>query len=123
MHLRDRQRLFALATMFAAILAAPSAWAHAHLDGSAPAAQSVGASPSAITLHFTEALEAKFSGFEITDARGAKVNVKSKADPANAALLVAPLSTPLAAGPYQVSWHIVAKDGHRMQGSYSFTVK
>jgi len=34
-----------------------------------------------------------------------------------------PLKTPLAAGDYQVNWHVLSVDGHKTQGSYRFSVK
>lgn len=101
---------------------ATQASAHAHLHSSTPGANSTGASPQAITLHFTEALEARFSGFEVTDARNRRVNVTSHADPSDPAMLVATLTSPLPAGVYHVNWHIVAHDGHRMRGDFQFTV-
>lgn len=102
---------------------ATSASAHAHLDTSLPAANSVVASPSTITLHFTEALEPRFSGFDITDARGHAVRAPSHADTTNASVLVATLGAPLSPGVYHVNWHIVAHDGHRMRGTFDFTVR
>jgi hypothetical protein len=102
--------------------ATTQASAHAHLHSSTPGENTTVASPQAITLHFTEALEARFSGFEITDAHNRRVNVTSHADPADAAVLVATLGSPLPAGVYHVNWHIVAHDGHRMRGAFEFTV-
>ncbi len=37
--------------------------------------------------------------------------------------LVVPLSRTLTAGTYTVAWHALSTDGHKTQGSYSFTVK
>jgi methionine-rich copper-binding protein CopC len=37
--------------------------------------------------------------------------------------LVVPLPTQLTDGIYKVTWHAVGDDTHRVQGSYSFTVK
>jgi len=33
------------------------------------------------------------------------------------------LARPLAAGSYSVNWQIASSDGHRMTGSYAFTVR
>ena len=117
-----RAVLIAAAGTVALLFSASSALAHAHLESSVPAAEAVVASPSMITLHFTEALELRFSGFEITDARGARVNALSSADPNNPAVLMATPAAALSPGVYHVTWHIVAHDGHRMRGAYDFTV-
>lgn len=118
-------RRLMLGLMTAAILAisTPSALAHAHLETSMPAADAVVASPSNVTLHFTEALEGRFSGFEIIDAHGHNINAPSRIDPTNASVLTATPSTPLSPGVYHVNWHIVAHDGHRMRGTFDFTVR
>ncbi|MEO8137869.1 MAG: copper homeostasis periplasmic binding protein CopC, partial [Betaproteobacteria bacterium] len=104
-------------------LSATSAFAHAHLETSMPVANATVSPPLMIMLHFTEALEPRFSGFEITDARGHAVNAPSHADPSNAAVLMATPTPALAPGVYHVNWHIVAHDGHRMRGTFDFTVR
>ena len=37
--------------------------------------------------------------------------------------LVVALPKPLGDGVYKVTWHAVGDDTHRVQGSYSFTIK
>jgi copper resistance protein C len=37
--------------------------------------------------------------------------------------LVVPVTATLAAGTYTVDWHALATDGHKTNGSYTFTVK
>jgi copper resistance protein C len=104
-------------------LSAPSALAHTHLASSSPAADAVVAAPERVTLTFSHALEPRFSGFEILDARGRRVNARSAIDPERNTTLVATPAAPLSAGIYRVTWHIVAHDGHRMRGEYRFTVR
>jgi methionine-rich copper-binding protein CopC len=118
-----RQWTIGIAVTAALSLSATSAFAHAHLAASTPAADAAVASPASVTLHFTEPLEARFSGFDITDARGHAVNAPSHPDAANTAVLVATPAAPLAPGLYHVGWHIVAQDGHRMRGTFDFTVR
>jgi copper resistance protein C len=123
MNLRFAQRFALVAVTLAALaFAAPSALAHAHLGSASPAANAVVASPQSITLTFTEPLEPRFSGFEILDAGGRRVDAPSRVDPQNHAVLVATPADPLTPGVYRVTWHIVAHDGHRMRGEYRFTV-
>ena len=118
-----RRLVLGFAVTAALALSATSAFAHAHLETSMPAANATVTSPSMITLHFTEALEPRFSGFEITDSTGHGVNAPPHVDPSNAAILMAMPATALAPGVYHVNWHIVAHDGHRMRGAFDFTVR
>jgi methionine-rich copper-binding protein CopC len=103
-------------------LSAPSAFAHAHLLTSSPAANATIAAPSVITLTFNDPLEPRFSGFEITDAHNHAIDAPSHPDPNNGAIYMATPAHPLAPGLYHVNWHLVAHDGHRMRGSFDFTV-
>ena len=105
------------------VFSATSALAHAHLISSNPAANATVASPATVTLTFNDPLEPRFSGFEITDAQNHAVNAPSHPDPNNGAIYAATLATPLAAGLYHVNWHLVAHDGHRMRGTFDFTVR
>jgi methionine-rich copper-binding protein CopC len=111
-----------LATAASLVALAPSAFAHAHLISSNPAANAVVASPSVVTLTFNDPLEPRFSGFEITDAQNHAVNAPSHPDPNNGAIYIATPASALAPGLYHVNWHLVAHDGHRMRGTFDFTV-
>lgn len=97
--------------------------AHSSLHHSDPAANSTVASPPVVQLWFSKPLEASFSKVNVVDGQGKTVD---KGDGAvkgeDAKLLEASLPT-LAAGTYKVIWRIVAMDGHKSKGEYSFTVK
>jgi len=99
---------------------ATSAGAHAFLQRAMPGAGDNVAAPKAITLSFSEALEPAFSGATVTDAAGN--NVAAAAPAISGSSLTIALKS-LAAGTYQVSWHVVSIDTHRTEGSYRFTVK
>lgn len=74
-------------------------------------------------LHFSERLAPKLSGFDVTMGDSMKVAVKPAVAP-NGMMLTAPVKAKLMAGTYTVSWHAVATDdGHRTNGTYSFSVK
>ena len=107
------------------LLAATSALAHPKLVKSDPAADAVvTASPKELRLSFNEELVPKFSSADVKDQKGQKVEVGAvAADPADKKQLVLPLTKPLADGTYKVDWHAVAADTHRVEGSFSFTVK
>ena len=118
-------------TQFAAALGASAflfagtveAKAHAHLVTSIPAAKAVVASPVTISVAFNENLEAKFSGFDVTSAAGAKIALAPTLDPKDKKMLVAAPQAPLAPGVYKLAWHVVGSDGHKIEGAYDFTVK
>ena len=98
--------------------------AHAHLVTATPAAKATVASPASISIAFNETLEAKFSGFEITNAAGAKIaTAPVMLDPQGKKTLSAAQQAPLAPGSYKIAWHVVGGDGHKVEGAYDFTVK
>ena len=106
-------------------LPAASALAHAHLAKATPAADAMEAvAPTKLLLEFNEAIEPKFSGVTVTDPDKAVVKLGAAAAQAgNAAILIIPIAEPLKAGKYTVDWHALSADGHKVKGSYSFTVK
>jgi methionine-rich copper-binding protein CopC len=109
----------AAAVLFAPLLAATGAEAHAHLVKSVPAAASAGAAPKALHLEFSEKLEPKFSKAALTKG-GVAVAAGSVAK--GKAIDVSPKAA-LTAGAYSVAWSVVSADGHKSKGDYSFTVK
>lgn len=104
------------------VLAAASALAHTHPEQMTPAANSTVSSPANVTIHFSEALEPKFSTISVTDAAGHVVNKEPSVVGADAKTMTLTLPT-LAPGVYTVNWVGVAADTHRSQGDYKFTVK
>ena len=110
----------ALVLVFAAV---PSALAHAHPMVMKPAPDSAGPAPSSISISFSEAVEAKFSSIQLTDEKGKSVDSEaSRPKPNDPKTLI--LAVPkLTAGTYIVHWANVAVDGHRLEGSYKFTVQ
>jgi methionine-rich copper-binding protein CopC len=105
------------------IVAAAPAVAHPALVKAIPAAKSAVASPTVISVQFSEGLEAKFSSFDLIAADGHKIaTAPVTLDGSKKTLSAAPAS-PLAAGAYKVAWRVVASDGHKVEGAYDFTVK
>lgn len=101
------------------VLAAAPAFAHAHLQKSLPAANAKVPSPHHVVLNFSEALEPAFSGALLMDRDGRNLTgAPVKVDGPVMTL------TPghLAPGSYQVVWHSVGHDTHRVDGKFSFTV-
>ncbi|HEX7932407.1 MAG TPA: copper homeostasis periplasmic binding protein CopC [Paraburkholderia sp.] len=107
----------------AALLVSATAFAHAHLVSSEPAANAEVAAPAEVTLHFTEPLEPAFSKATLADASGKPAAPgASQVDKRNARIMHLPLPK-LGAGHYAVHWTAVATDGHRTQGDFTFIVK
>lgn len=113
----------ALALAFAAVavLAAGQASAHAKVVSSSPAENATVAAAPQITLRFNEKLQPKFSSFELMAGKTvAPVKVTVSQDKLS---LVGTPTRPLTAGVYEVKWHAVTADTHRMEGAYTFTVR
>jgi methionine-rich copper-binding protein CopC len=99
------------------------ALAHAFPDHSVPPVGStLNAAPAKVQMWFTQSLEPAFSGMEVTDAKGARVDDGNPAvDGQNPALLSVGLK-PMAPGEYTVHWHVISVDTHPTEGDFSFTV-
>src|SRR6202047_1738680 len=101
-----------------------AALSHAFLNEAAPlVGGTVPASPKEIRLTFTEAIEPRFSGIDLTTGAGRAIATGgAPVDPGNDKQLVL-LVPPLTPGRYRVHWHVVSVDTHRTEGEYSFTVE
>lgn len=99
--------------------------AHAHLQSSLPAAKAqVTTSPDALTLNFSEDIEAAFSGVTLLDsAQKPVVTAKARVESDQKKRLIVGLPQPLKTDSYQVNWHVLSVDGHKTAGSYRFSVK
>ncbi|QBX37865.1 copper homeostasis periplasmic binding protein CopC [Brevundimonas sp. S30B] len=117
-------RIFIPALAAAAlVMAAPqSASAHARLVSSTPAAGASIAAPRTVSLTFSERTVAAFSKLEIEDGRGDRTTLRTTVS-RDGRTLTAPVGRTLAAGAYTVHWGIASADGHRMTGSYAFSVR
>ncbi|MBQ1563570.1 MULTISPECIES: copper homeostasis periplasmic binding protein CopC [unclassified Caulobacter] len=113
----------ATAVLSASILAGGQASAHAKLVASDPAANATVAAPKTIRLTFNEKLAPAFSSFELAMADGMKAPVKTSVSADRKTITGAPKGR-LMAGAYKLTWHAAAADdGHRMDGTLTFTVK
>jgi hypothetical protein len=104
-----------------AFAAGPAA-AHARLVSATPAPNSTVAATRSLSLTFSERTVAAFSGFDVVNAAGGKVAVQTSVAE-DGKTLTGILARPLAAGAYRVDWRIASSDGHRMTGSYTFSVR
>lgn len=122
---------FPLAVTLVASLALPSAaMAHPKLLSATPAEKSTVSNVKQAKLTFSESLVGPVSGVDLlttgmagTSHAPSKVAGVKTALGADGKTLVATFPRALAAGTYQLDWHAVSTDTHRVKGSYSFTVK
>src|SRR5215470_10095804 len=111
-----------LAILFAGLIGGV-AYAHPALKTADPAQGATVSSPKEIRLTFTEDLVAKFSGLTVKDQSGNLVETASPStDPNHKRELIVPISKPLSSGTYDVDWHAVSIDTHRVSGHFSFKV-
>ncbi|MBY5357677.1 copper homeostasis periplasmic binding protein CopC [Rhizobium leguminosarum] len=107
----------------ASIALASQVFAHAHLKSAAPASDStVKQAPSELDLTFTEGLNLKFSGVKVTAPDKAVVKTGGGSLMDGDMTLMVPVSQKLTPGKYTVEWHVLSTDGHKTNGTYSFTV-
>jgi copper resistance protein C len=112
-----RTRAIAVAAVLIAL--STTAQAHAMLDHSSPGVGStVASSPGQVTLYFTQQLEPKFSGGEIRNSSGSRVD-RGKSVSGNVMRLSVGTLPP---GAYSVTWHVLSVDTHTTQGSFTFHV-
>jgi methionine-rich copper-binding protein CopC len=117
--LNMRTHLAIVAALFAA-LGTEGAYAHAFLNHASPLVGStVRAAPSEVTLTFTQSLEPAFSSVQVTDAKGARVDV-GKAQVSGSTMRIGLKS--LGPGTYRVRWQALSVDTHKTQGSFTFQV-
>ncbi|SDI18210.1 hypothetical protein SAMN05216338_101881 [Bradyrhizobium sp. Rc2d] len=104
-------------------LMAGSAYAHPALQASNPGQDATVPPPKEVRLTFSENVIPKFSGLTIKDSRGALIQTESPSiDPNDKRQLVVPIVRSLSAGIYDVEWHAVSADTHKVKGHFSFKV-
>ena len=126
-----RSRFLLVAPILAALAVAGAAQAHPKLLTSTPSANARVAKPGKIELKFNEALIGPMTGAELvmTGMPGMANHAPMKITGFTAAIgpdrktLTLLLRRALTAGSYRVTWHALAADTHRVQGTFAFTVK
>lgn len=117
-----RSFLFAPVAVAAVVAFAGPASAHARLVSATPAPDSTVASTRTVTLVFSERSVPAFSGFDVYDANGIKLQMRASISD-DGKTLTGTLARPLAAGAHRIEWRLASGDGHRMTGAYNFTVQ
>lgn len=77
--------------------------------------------PQQVSIRFDVPIEALFSRLDVLNSSGQSEDQGAPQVNAETRMLTVPLK-PLPPGEYTVKWSVVAKDGHRTEGSYTFTV-
>ena len=101
-----------------------SSRAHASPDHSDPkVGAALDSSPSLVRIWFDSELEPAFSKITVRNADDKAVDKgDSRVDAADPKLLEVSVPT-LPPGRYRVIWNVVARDGHRSNGDFTFRVK
>lgn len=113
--------LLATLIISTSLLATP-ALAHADLKSSAPADDAVVTAPTELELGFSEVLNLAFSGIKVTGPDDAIVETAKPEAIGDGTAMTVGLPAQLAPGVYVVEWNVLSTDGHKLNGTYSFTV-
>lgn len=98
--------------------------AHAFPDHSDPrVGHTLDAAPDEVRVWFDGALEPVFSTMRVETADNKRIDKgDARVDPQDTTLLEVHLP-PLPSGDYHVFWSVVARDGHRTEGSFPFQIR
>lgn len=122
-------RYFLTAAAALALALPGVAAAHSKLVSSTPAANATVAKPTKLTLTFSETFLAPMSGAELVMtgmpgmANHDPMPIKGFKTDVNGKTMTLTFPRALPAGSYDIKWHIVGADQHKMEGGYSFNVK
>ncbi len=117
--------LFLSGLLLGLVIAVPQViLAHAFPDHSEPRVGStIEGSPAFVRIWFDGALESAFTTIMVKDSSGGNVDRgDGRVNPSDPTLLEAELPQ-LSPGTYRVIWDVLARDGHRTKGDYTFKIK
>jgi len=123
-----RRRAGALIAVLVAALGivvavAGPASAHATLESTTPAQNSVVASaPGRVTLTFDEGVGVSADSIRVFDPAGERVDDGHTASTSNPDTIAIGLRSGLGDGTYTVAWHVISADSHPVEGAYIFSV-
>lgn len=108
----------------AALLAyAPSASAHAVLQGTSPArGVTVKSQPHLITFRFSEPVESSFGAVRVYDAKGNQVESGSVSRPSGQSSVGIGLKSDLPDGSYTATFRVISADSHPVSGGFVFSI-
>ncbi|GAA0459397.1 hypothetical protein Aca07nite_58880 [Actinoplanes capillaceus] len=116
-----RRLLVAVAAVLAVLAPGTPAWAHVQLVSADPAkGATLTAAPKAVTLEFSQRLNADFTTIVVSDAARQRVAATPATVDDNRGTVT--FTAALGNGTYTVAYRVVSADGHTVQGSYPFTL-
>jgi copper resistance protein C len=102
---------------------AGTAYAHAELQASDPQKNAVlKTAPAEVAIDFSESVDPKLSRIVVKDAHGKQVDKGDGHVASDNAKHFSVDLNPLGAGVYTVHWTSVAEDGHKLNGTFKFTI-
>ena len=101
-----------------------TSWGHAFPDHAEPkVGTTLSVSPAHVRIWFDSDLEPAFSTITVRNGKNEEVDKRDgRVNPSDPTLLEVSVP-PLPAGTYRVLWSVVARDGHRTAGDYTFVIK
>lgn len=121
--MRHRPTRLSVVPAVAALLFAGSAYGHAKLVSSSPAANAtIAVAPKVLSLTFNEKVTPAFTKVELAMVdHDMKVAVKTAVSKDGHTVTVTP-QTALMKGAYKVTWTAATADGHKMSGDVAFRI-
>ena len=121
---RARALLLTLIAALGIVLAVASpASAHATLESTTPAENSVVATaPSQVTLTFDEGVGISDDSIRVFDPAGDRVDDGHTTSTSNPDTIAINLRSGLGKGTYTVAWHVISADSHPVEGAYVFSI-
>jgi copper transport protein len=111
-----------VALVLVGVGAAPAA-AHAVLEGTDPGAGAqVARSPSAVTLQYSESVEASLGAIRLYDDGGDRIDIGRPEHPDGRGSEIRSSVPDLDDGSYVVTWRVISADAHPIRGAFTFTV-
>jgi len=113
-----------MALAVAAVAGAPaSAWGHAALLATSPAASRIAQhAVNEVDLTFSEQVEPRFAVISVSDAKGRQLATGAPSRSAADARTVTRSVKRLRPGWYLVYWRVISADGHPVRGAFTFAV-
>jgi len=113
----------ALSALLAIHLPAVPAFAHVNLSASDPAPDATVEVAEGIRLEFSGRIQPHFVRVAVTGAEQGPVEVSISTPEGDTHVVEVVPDAPLQPDTYEVGWRVVASDGHRIEGSFSFTLR
>ncbi len=98
-------------------------YAHVFLDHSEPRVGATVAAPRSIRIWFSGALDPNLGTLRVQNATGKRIDSgDDRVNSSDHTLLEVSVPS-LPPGAYRVIWSVTARDGHKAEGDFTFTVK